>query len=201
MASALLQQVSSPVPSSYHRLIGVIDIQWGSYRSFARETVEAMFLLRRWSWFNTVAVRQQAHAADTEQYSALVLSAPQLLTSCAQRARDILARSDLPEMSPAPTLTLTPDARVHLQTDCLHRRVLQTCLAQDVTLLHRTVQNCVAECLAPALLVERRWTWISHLCQTVWLSAQTADNRLHRLLHQGGSSAWRCPSSSHPEPQ
>ena len=54
------------------------------------------------------------------RYSALILSAPNILGRLAQTARDSLACAD------HPPVTLTDEQRKQLQIDCLYRRFLNT---------------------------------------------------------------------------
>jgi hypothetical protein len=167
--------------SAYQSLVNVMSLQWGS---FAEETVQAMFTLRQQRLFNVVQAGGLAHAVDVERYSALALSAPLTLASIAPKARNALACSDLPQGSRTPTVTLSTDSRARLQYDCLHRRFLLSTLGEDVSLLHVTVQHCVANGLAPTLLIDSNSSWISDISQVVWCSAQNTDNPLHRLLHR-----------------
>ena len=171
---------SSSVPAR-QRLVDIVAFQWGT---FAEETVQAMFALRHRPLVRTVSSRQLASAPDIEQYCALALSAPLVIASSAQRARDALACSDLPRWSRAPTVALSPASRARLQYDCLHRRFLTCSISQDVSLLHVTVQHCVAHGLAPTLLSDELSSWIADIALTAWYSAQSPDNPLHRLLHR-----------------
>jgi hypothetical protein len=178
--SSSSSSLSVPVPA-HQRLVDIISFQWGL---FAEETVKAMFTLRHRPLVRTVSSRQLASAPDIEHYSALALSAPLVIASTAQKARDALACSDLPRWSRVPTVTLPAASRARLQYDCLHRRFLTCSISQDVSLLHVTVQHCVAHGLAPTLLGDEHSSWIADIALTAWCSAQNPDNPLHCLLHR-----------------
>jgi hypothetical protein len=173
----------SPRTTAVDSLAIIFATWWGS---FGTETVHALFLLRRHPRVTgRRSLSERLRSAETvEDHAALLLSIPTLVIDMANRARAILACTDLPESDP--TLRLEPTQRLRLQRERLHHALLTTVLADKPRVLLAAVHAALHNGTARALITDSTFQlgyFASAFASLVWSSSALPESPFHLAWH------------------
>jgi len=154
------------------------------YDSFARDTVDVMFLLRRRRLAHTVVSEAVRNTITPGDYAALILSAPSCIHALSQAARDRLACDD------QPPVTLTDEQREQLQIDCLYRRFCHTTIGHHHALCIEAARACTYRFLARHLLSAYQDDMLLYgIADTMSMSVAQPTTRHHWIYHNQPSTA------------
>ena len=140
-----------------------------TWASFAAETVRALFLLRTQRHYFLKDSQRLGFAKTLEEFAALLLNAPRLITAAVPLARARLACTNLPESSPHPQVVLAPHHRHQLRQECLFRGFQRTVLVDSPKLMSFAATRALEDGMAPALLEDDPFGNLFHeYAQVIW---------------------------------